>query len=625
MPQRYLEEVHMKTVIISGCALLFLASTPSYAQESFDLVSISTSGSYGNGNSVRPSVSANGRFVAFESWASDLVPGDTNDTVDAFVRDLDLGITERVGLSNTGTEISWSAAGTGYVWADGTLGISDDGMIVSFVSWDPSVVAGDTNGVTDVFVRNRALATTTRVSIRPDGGEFAGHCSGCQISSDGTRVLFAHRPPGAQADENQWYVRDLAAGTTRLVSVDPAGNPTLHVYAPKLAAGGRWVIFNADRASTALSSGTFAHNVDTGTTLALTQHSGFRNYDLDDSEYEELIPLAVSASGRFVLCWSFQDLDALDGLDVAWELNAWVLDRSTETFRLATRQVVEPGSTLSPGFESLEGYGFVSDDGRIARLNVSGGYGLLDPVGFYDGNSPTYYELDLDTTETRVLSLNWHMRPFVGVSIWDSPFGSSHDGTTVVMAGSESEYLYPFRFWGRSYDQQIFVRRVHGSAGTTICAGDGTGASCPCGTPGIAGRGCANAFTDRGALLETRGNASLADDTLTMIAYEAPLGMSVLLQSSSSAPVGGVPFEGGVLCVGSPALRIAMDLPSWDDLGVVKLFGRGAYYGPRLHEVGGITAPGTRYYQVWTRAVGGASCVESRSSLTNGVRVEWRP
>ena len=107
-------------------------------------------------------MSADGRYVAFQSDASNLVPGDTNHSTDVFVRDLRSGTTRRVSVATDGTQ----ANGDSFSPA-----ISADGRYVAFVSDASNLVPGDTNHSTDVFVRDLRLGTTQRVSVAADGSQ----------------------------------------------------------------------------------------------------------------------------------------------------------------------------------------------------------------------------------------------------------------------------------------------------------------------------------------------------------------------------------------------------------------------------------------------------------------------
>src|SRR4029434_8337010 len=108
-------------------------------------VSVSSAGAQASGLSHAPSVSADGRFVAFTSLAANLVAGDTNGSWDIFVRDRQLGTTERVSLTTSGGQ-----AYSGSISAS----ISADGRFVAFRSTAANLVAGDTNGCADIFVRD---------------------------------------------------------------------------------------------------------------------------------------------------------------------------------------------------------------------------------------------------------------------------------------------------------------------------------------------------------------------------------------------------------------------------------------------------------------------------------------
>ena len=150
--------------------------------------SISSGGHQGNGSSgiSDPSVSANGRYVAFDSGASNLVAGDTNGYFDVFVRDRKLHKTTLVSISTAGVK------GNGNSTAPS---ISADGRYVVFVSDATNLVAGDTNGYADVFVRDRKLHRTYRVSVSTAGLQTNSDSYQPSISANGRYVAFASTPP----------------------------------------------------------------------------------------------------------------------------------------------------------------------------------------------------------------------------------------------------------------------------------------------------------------------------------------------------------------------------------------------------------------------------------------------
>jgi Tol biopolymer transport system component len=147
-----------------------------------ELVSVSSAGVQGNYGSSNPTISADGRFVAFESSASNLVPGDTNGANgDIFVHDRETGQTERVSVSSAGAQGNYGSV-------DPT--ISADGRFVAFRSEANNLVPGDTNDRPDVFVRDRQTGETERVSVSSAGTQGNGHSVHPTISADGRFVAF---------------------------------------------------------------------------------------------------------------------------------------------------------------------------------------------------------------------------------------------------------------------------------------------------------------------------------------------------------------------------------------------------------------------------------------------------
>ncbi len=147
-------------------------------------VSVSSSRAQGNGDSSTPVLSADGRLVAFASEADDLVIGDTNHAFDVFVHDGMTGMTERVSVDSTGAQAN--AASIEHFCP----ALSADGRFVAFESDATNLVPGDTNGTTDVFVRDRLAATTDRVSVDSAGAQANDRSDFPAISADGSVVAF---------------------------------------------------------------------------------------------------------------------------------------------------------------------------------------------------------------------------------------------------------------------------------------------------------------------------------------------------------------------------------------------------------------------------------------------------
>ena len=225
-------------------------------------VSVTTGGGQANGDSEFPSISDNGQQVAFGSAASNLVSGDGNGLHDIFVRDLTAGTTRRVSVSSSG------AGGNG---ASLFPAISGNGNVVAFVSDATNLVPGDTNGNRDVFVRVRSANLTQIVSIGA-GGEPADNLSAePAVSRNGRYVAFDSSASNlVEGDTNglqDVFVRDRTAGTTQLVSAWPAGTPTNRLStAPDISESGQVVVFTSQLSDAGALTNVYRRNRTTGVT-----------------------------------------------------------------------------------------------------------------------------------------------------------------------------------------------------------------------------------------------------------------------------------------------------------------------------------------------------------------------
>jgi hypothetical protein len=203
-------------------------------------VSVKSNGAHANGDSFNPYLSADGNTVVFESYANNLVTGDSNGVNDVFLHNRTTGVTSRVSVKATNTQAN-----------DGSFGasISADGRYVAFGSYATNLVNGDTNGVADVFVRDVTAKTTARASV--GGGAAQGNdWSGDGVISDNGRyVAFASGATNLTPDDGDTssdvFIRDRQANTTTLVSRDAAGNPSQGwAQWPSLSANGSLVAFD---------------------------------------------------------------------------------------------------------------------------------------------------------------------------------------------------------------------------------------------------------------------------------------------------------------------------------------------------------------------------------------------
>ena len=240
-----------------------------------ELVSVSSAAVQGNGDSDFPAISADGRYVAFESRASNLVAGDNNAVIDVFVRDRVSGTTEFVSVS-----------GAGVLGDDesGAPSISADGRYVTFTSAAHFLVAGDANGNWDAFVRDRLAHSTEIASVATGGGLGNGYSGDSWISADGRFVAFDSLAttlvPNDTNNREDIFVHDRTNGTTEIVSVSTGGTLGSETsFFPVISADGRFVEFAS--AATNLVPGdtngfidAFLHDRVSGTTERVSLGNG---------------------------------------------------------------------------------------------------------------------------------------------------------------------------------------------------------------------------------------------------------------------------------------------------------------------------------------------------------------
>jgi Tol biopolymer transport system component len=279
--------------------------------------SVDTEGGDADERSIEPSISADGRYVSFASFAGDLVQGDGEFYRDVFVRDLVTGTTVRASLDMGGGSPNGSSGESG-------TSISADGRYVAFESSASDLVPGDVGDNVDVFVRDLVAGTTIRVSVDIGGGDPNGHSSDPSISADGRYVAFesyaSDLVPGDGNNDFDVFVWDLVAGTTVRASVDSGGgDPNGDSYSPSISADGRYVAFRSNAPDLAQGDGNdefdvFVRDLAAGTTIRASVDA--RGGDPDHGSGN----LSISADGRYVAFESeASDLVPEDGNDI-WDV-----------------------------------------------------------------------------------------------------------------------------------------------------------------------------------------------------------------------------------------------------------------------------------------------------------------
>ena len=194
-----------------------------------------------DGGSLYPEISADGRWIAFESGASNLVPGDTNGAADIFLLDLQTGTTTRVSVSSTGTQGDGDCLDPAF---------SLDGAVIAFFAYATNLAPGDTNGLSDIYVHDVQAGTTIRASVGPGGVLSNGVSRYPALSGDGRYVAFESTATNLVAGDTNgvrdMFVHDLQTGTTVRASVSASGQEadgtSLDAF---LSPDGRYVAFES--------------------------------------------------------------------------------------------------------------------------------------------------------------------------------------------------------------------------------------------------------------------------------------------------------------------------------------------------------------------------------------------
>jgi Tol biopolymer transport system component len=344
-------------------------------------ISVSSRGRQGNGSSFGPALSGDGRFVAFRSTASNLVPGDRNHVQDVFVRDRRTGSTTRISVADDGSEANGKSGGAA---------ISADGRIVAFWSNASNLVPDDTYGKTDVFVRDRLAGTTTRVSVSSAGLQANAPSRQPALSGDGAIVAFRSDASNLIAHDTNGtgdiFARDRSTGeTTRVSTTSRGAQPNGRSRDPALNANGRFVAFRSEASNlvphdTNRAGDIFVHDRKTGATTRVSVNSSGRGAAGCGVTGCGCDPV-LSADGRFVAFWSSATNLVLDDTNGAWDV--FVRDRRR---RRTNRVSVGPGGSEGKG---SSGEPWLSGNGRVvafasrAPLTPEDGNGDWD-VYFHD-------------------------------------------------------------------------------------------------------------------------------------------------------------------------------------------------------------------------------------------------
>jgi Tol biopolymer transport system component len=296
--------------------------------ETIRRISVSNTGAQGNDGSYDPRISRDGRYVVFLSAATNLVPNDTNDRIDAFVYDLHTNQITRVSVSSTGEQAN------DHIWA---VDISADGRFVVFETHASNLVPDDTNNAYDIFVHDLHTRQTKRVSVSSSGNQVESGCQDPRISGDGNLIVFSSSGELVPDDTNfvgDIYLHDQRTGITRRVSIGWNGQEAdARCVNPAISADGRYVAFQS-----------------LATNLVPNDTNNFEDIFVVDLQTNRIERVSVSSSGEQANRYSWYPALSADGRFVAFQSvatnlvasdtnNGWdifVRDRQTgRTFRVS--------------------------------------------------------------------------------------------------------------------------------------------------------------------------------------------------------------------------------------------------------------------------------------------------
>ncbi len=350
-------------ILVAVVAVVMGLGMAAALAQTISWVSVSSTGS---GGDAPLAVSDNGRFVAFMSESTNLVPGDTNGNRDIFVKDVQTGAVQRVSVSTSGAQ---GNANSG----NNTVDISNDGRYVLFDSLASNLVAGDTNGQEDLFVRDRQTNTTSRIVA--DGGGQIGRAFAGSLSGNGRYVGFVR----VDAGNVGLYRADRTTGDVERVIEDAALNDALILNSV--------VSMSDDARYFAFITGQFQPNREIIWYDRQTDTWEVANPRLGGAAPQSTIPawVRISGNGRFVTFHS-GDTNLVAG-DTANTTDVFVYDSTANSLERIPAGWTA-GNEVAPAAISDNGRYLAFSSGTSDLYDPAPGNGRVDVV-VYDRNTKT--------------------------------------------------------------------------------------------------------------------------------------------------------------------------------------------------------------------------------------------
>jgi len=456
-------------------------------------VSLASDGTQANDSSHNPSISADGRYVAFTSWANNLVAGDTNGLDDVFVHDRQTGATMRISVASNGAQGNSNSS---------TPTISADGRYAAFQSWASNLVAGDTNGKPDIFVHDRQTGEASRVSVASDGSQANSYSYAPSISTDGRYVAFVSNATNLVAgDVNETgdiFVHDRQSGETTRVSVASDGTQAndWSEY-PTISADGRYVAFGSSASNlvvgdTNLLNDVFIHDRQSGATIRIPNSpAGFQS---NASVYAP----SISGNGRVIAFTSYasnlvagdtnsvQDIFVYDSLGKVAPADgattvplsptlSWQASASAASYEYCYSSVPGPCTKWNSAGANTS----VNLSGLAPNYTYYWQARAVNPGGVVDADNGTWWSF----TTTTESACTWppYTEP-ASATFGDVPMDAGHWSwverlaNSTITAGCGAGNYCPFSEVVRAQMAIFLLRGKHcGSAYTPPAVGDSTG------------------------------------------------------------------------------------------------------------------------------------------------------
>jgi len=560
-------------------ALLGLASSAS-AQGTTDLVSHTSLGTDpGSGNSGWPEASHDGRFVAFESEANNLVPGVSFNLRRCFLADRLLGTVELVDQGPGGVPAS------AYSQRPQPSG---DGAFVLFASAAPEL-GGFGGSSWDVFLRDRAQGTYVCLSSTPTDGRYQGYAA--RMSSDARFVALALEDGTVPGFALEIWLLDRVSGLRRRASETSAGLAANGACEdPDVSDDGRFVAFRSEAQNLVPGDSNgladlFVKDMLTGA-IERVNVSATAAEATDDSYVPRL-----SADGRFA---SFVSLAT--NLWPSGHPGVFVRDRVAGTLELVSIS----GEGVPANRVSSDAS--ISTDGRVVVFRTSATNLSDEP----DDQRNDCFLHDRATGATRCVST------LSGVPI-------PGDTGQCAVSGDGRTFVF-LALLGTPERAQILAHDPTLGPVRSLC--EGSNQVCPCANGGAPGSGCENSGGSGGALLASSGNPSALNDTWNLAVTGLPNGVAVLFyQGTAALGAGndGQHFGDGLRCAGGSMRRLALRTAS----GGVAALGPGS--GDAGLSVLGMLSGGaeTRIYQAYYRDPAPGHCTSATFNFSNGLEARW--